>query len=413
MKAATIRPDSKNLYAWIAVLVAIIAGAAYAWTVQTIEGLGVTGLTNVMPWGLYVQFFGFLLGMGGGAIIVSAAMDAAGMQTFKSISRISIVVGVVAVALGSVFILGDLGRPERAIYFFISPNWESSMVWDMIFMILFLVLAVGYGWFSMRADLARKRSPLALGVNDVSEKALRRDRTMSRILAGGTVVVGALLANQASLTSWTLSEHEVLETLSMRLLLAPLFLLSALTSGVAVLLLVVAILSRFTDIKIASNTRESLAKMLAVLVVLNLAVLVAEAAILDFRGRVLFSVIMEGPYAPILWSAIAIGAAVPLAMLAYPRTRRLGSTVALASVLSLAGVFLIRYSLLLQGTLYPHIAYPLGIPIQAIPQTVWSTVGSYTPTFIEVIVSAGILAFGALLLTFAVKILPLKRERSA
>jgi molybdopterin-containing oxidoreductase family membrane subunit len=265
----------------------------------------------------------------------------------------------------------------------------------------------------MRADLARKRSPLALGVNDVSEKALRRDRTMSRILAGSTVVVGALLANQASLTSWTLSEHEVLETLSMRLLLAPLFLLSALTSGVAALLLVVAILSRFTDIKIASNTRESLAKMLAVLVVLNLAVLVAEAAILDFRGRVLLSVIMEGPYAPILWSAIAIGAAVPLAMLVYPRTRRLGSTVALASVLSLAGVFLIRYSLLLQGTLYPHIAYPLGIPIQAIPQTVWSTVGSYTPTFIEVIVSAGILAFGALLLTFAVKILPLKRERSA
>jgi len=412
MKAATIRPDSKNLYAWIAVLVAIIAGAAYAWTVQTIEGLGVTGLTNIMPWGLYVQFFSFLLGMGGGAIIVSAAMDAAGMQTFKSISRISIVVGVVAVALGSVFILGDLGRPERAIYFFISPNLESSMVWDMIFMILFLVLAVGYGWFSMRADLARKRSPLAFGVNDLSEKALRRDRTMSRILAAATVVAGGLVAYQASLTSWTLSEHELLEALSMRMLLAPLFLFSALASGVAALLLVVAILTRYTDVKTASGVRESMAKMLAVLVVLNLAVVIAETAIVDFRGRMLFSVIMEGPYATAFWSAIVIGVIVPLVMLAYPRTRRLGSAVTLASVLSLAGVFLIRFSLLLQGTLYPHITYPLGIPMQA-AQTVWSTVGSYTPTLIEVIVSAGILAFGALLLTFAVRTLPLKPEEMA
>jgi molybdopterin-containing oxidoreductase family membrane subunit len=412
MKTGTIQADSKKLYAWIAVLAVIIAGAAYAWTIQLAEGLGVTGLTPIMPWGLYVELFGFLLGIGGGALIVSAAMDLANVRSYAPISRISIAVGVIAAILGSVFIVGDLGRPERAVYFFTSPNLGSSMVWDMIFMILFIILAVGYGWFSMRADMARKRSPLTFGANDLSERALGRDRMMSRIFAGATVVAGALLANQASLTSWTLSEHEILEAFPLRILLAPLFLLSALASGVAALLLVVVIVSRFSAIKMPPDTRENLAKMLAVLVLLDLAVVIADMAIVGFRGRELLSVIMEGPYALELWSAIGIGEIVPLLILAYPKTRRLGSATALASLLSLAGVFLIRFVLLLQGTLYPHIAYPLGIPTQTIPQTVWSTIGNYSPTLIEVAASAGVLALGALLLTLAVKILPLGREES-
>ena len=199
----------------------------------------------------------------------------------------------------------------------------------------------------------------------------------------------------------------------MRLMLAPLFLLSALASGVALLLLVVTILPKFTDLKIEQDTRNSLAKMLAVLVALNAAVVVAETVVLGFRGRMLLSVIMEGPYGIILWSAIAIGAIVPLVILAYPGTRRMGSALVLASLLSLCGIFIIRLILLLQGRLYPNIAYPLGITVGSIPQTVWATVGSYTPTLIEIAVVAGILAFGALLVTFAVKILPLKREGPA
>jgi molybdopterin-containing oxidoreductase family membrane subunit len=388
----------------------MIAGAGYAWSIQFMEGLGVTGLTNITPWGMYVQFFNFLLGVGAGTVIVSAAMDLTNARSFTPILRISIAVGAVAAVLGSVFILGDLGRPERAIYFFISPNLGSSMVWDMIFMVLFFIAVIGYGWFSMRADLVKRRSPLALGVNDLSEPALSRDRTISRIFAGATIVAGALLANQASLTSWTLTEHQVLEGLSMRILLAPMFLVSALASGVATLLLVVTILSRFSYLKTTPVTLGSLAKLLAGLVLLNLAVVAAELAILGFRGSTLLSAMTEGPYALALWLAIASGVVVPLILLAYPSTRRLGSAVAFASLLSLSGVFLIKFCLLMQGTLNPRIAYPPGIPLQTIPQTVWATVGNYVPTSIEVSVVAGVLAFGALLFTLAVKILPLKQE---
>jgi len=199
----------------------------------------------------------------------------------------------------------------------------------------------------------------------------------------------------------------------MRTLLAPLFLVSALASGVALLLLVAVILPRFTDLKIAQNTQESLVKMLAILLVLNVVVVVAEIAVLAFRGRMLLSIINEGPYGLAFWGAIAIGAILPLVMLAYPGTRRKGSTLVLASLLSLVGIFITRLILLLQGKLYPNIAYPYGMTVGAIPQTVWATMGSYTPTWIEAAVSAGVLAAGALLFTFAVKILPLKREEIA
>lgn len=410
MKTASIQTSAKVFYGWIAVLLAIVAAAAYAWSIQFTEGLGVTGLTNITPWGTYVQFFNFLLGVGAGTVIVSAAMDLMNMRSFSSILRISIVVGAVAALLGSVFIIGDLGRPERAIYFFTSPNLGSSMVWDMIFMVLFFIAVIGYGWFSMRADLAKKRSPLALGINNVREPALGRDRTISRIFAGAAILAGALLANQASLTSWTLTEHEVLEGLSMRMLLAPLFLVSAVTSGVAALLLVVTILSKFSSLEITAETRGGLAKLLAVLVVLNLAVVGIELAVITYRGQMLLSTMMAGPYGLAVWVAIAVGVVVPLVLLAYPVTRRVVSAVALASILSLGGVFLFRFSLLMQGTVTPRIAYPPGVPLQLIPQTVWATTGNYVPTIIETSVVAGVLALGALLFTLALRVLPLKME---
>jgi len=402
-----------RLYAWIGVLIALVAFAGYAWMIQMTQGLGVTGLNNIIPWGLYVGFFGFLSGIGGGALIVSGAMNLAKVRSYASISRISIVAGALMAVLGSVFIIGDLGRPERAIYFFLSPNLGSSMVWDMLFMIPFILAAAGYGWFSMRADLAKKRSPFTLGINDLSEKSLSRDKMMTKILAAAAVVAGALLSYQASLTSWTLAEHEVVETLSMRLILAPLFLVSAIASGAALLLLVAAIVPKFTDFNISQNTMASLAKTLAVLVALNAAVVVAEIVILDFRGRMLLSVMMEGPFGLAFWAAIVVGAILPILMLAYPGTRRSAPALALASLLSLGGIFIVRLILLLQGRLYPNIAYPYGIPVGSIPQTVWSTVGAYAPTWVELAVSTGALALGALLLTFAMRILPLKQEASA
>jgi len=41
------------------------------------------------------------------------------------------------------------------------------------------------------------------------------------------------------------------------------------------------------------------------------------------------------------------------------------------------------------------------------------TVGSYAPTWVELTVSTGTLAFGALLFTIATRILPFNREVSA
>jgi len=412
MKTISIQTSSKIQYVWVALLLALIAGAAYAWSIQFTEGLGVTGLSNITPWGLYVQFFNFLVGVGGGVVMVSAAMHLANIRSFRPLLRISIALGAVAAVLGSILIMCDLGRPERAIYFFSSPNLGSSMVWDMIFMVTFLVVVVGYGWFSMRADLARRRSPLALGVNDLSEPALNRDKSVSRIFAGAALIAAALLANQASLTSWTLTEHEALKAVLTRMLLAPLFLVLALSSGVAGLLFVVLTVSKFTDLKSASETVGATAKLLAGLLLVSLAVILTEATLISFRGQTLLWVMTSGPYAQVFWMAITIGAVVPLALLVYPKTRRTGSSLAIASLLSLAGVFLIRFDLQMQGTLYPRIAYPPGIPLQMLPQTVWTTIGTYTPTTVEAGVITGVLAFGALLFTLVMKVLPLKQEVS-
>ena len=61
---------TKLLMALLALL--SVAGIA-AWIYQLVCGLGVTGMSNITSWGMYIAMFMFFVGLSAGAMIVASA----------------------------------------------------------------------------------------------------------------------------------------------------------------------------------------------------------------------------------------------------------------------------------------------------------------------------------------------------
>ena len=77
----------------------------------------------------FIAWYLFLAGMGAGAFFVSAVVDltlrvktSPRLETLSAITDGGMLLGPAAVVLGSVFLLCDLGAPERAFQVFFTPS---------------------------------------------------------------------------------------------------------------------------------------------------------------------------------------------------------------------------------------------------------------------------------------------------
>ena len=163
--------QSRGLAAWLALLVALMIVGALAFIYQFANGLVVTGMRNTVMWGQYILFFMFFIGLSAGGLIVASAGRLFGVQTFKPITRLAVLEATIAVMLAGIFILPDLGRPERVLNILLHPNFTSPMVWDITIVLIYTALSMTYVWLYARADLARRGSILAFGTGTSSGRS--------------------------------------------------------------------------------------------------------------------------------------------------------------------------------------------------------------------------------------------------
>ena len=72
---------------WLGSTVLLALLAVGAWIYQLANGLGVTGMNNVVSWGLYITFFMFFVGLSAGGLIVSSSATVFNIPAFKAIAK--------------------------------------------------------------------------------------------------------------------------------------------------------------------------------------------------------------------------------------------------------------------------------------------------------------------------------------
>lgn len=404
------RANRRLLLAWLGLLALLTAAGVAAFLYQFANGLVVTGMRNTVMWGQYILFFMFFIGLSAGGLIVASAGRLFGVRIFKPITRLAVLEATVAVMLAGIFILPDLGRPERVLNILLHPNVTSPMVWDITIVIIYTALSTTYVWLYTRADLARRGSRLAFGTG-TSEHELARDERIKSMMAWIALPAAILLH---SITAWIFG-LQISRGFWYSAIMAPLFIASALVSGLALVILLALAVRRFGRIRFDNELVAFLGGLLGVFITVEAFFVGAEFLTAAYPGAPHESGpvtrLLVGPFAPLFWMEVVVGLGVPFLILARRRTRMQPGWVAIASAIAVGGIFLHRLNLILNGLSYAPIGVEPGVSIgvwQGPTATSFAMSNWYVPTIVEWLVVFGVLALGGLLFTIAVAVLPMQ-----
>ncbi|MDP3937972.1 MAG: NrfD/PsrC family molybdoenzyme membrane anchor subunit, partial [Deltaproteobacteria bacterium] len=319
------RFDQRLLLAAIPLTLLVLV-AAYFYFVQISRGIGlVAGLNRPVFWGLYLVNCIFFVGVSTGGVVIASLVHAFGRMEFKPIARIAELMAISATVMATASLFVNLCWPTRMFYILRYPHPTSPIFWDMVNITLYMFISLTYAYLGTRADLARVMHAkpqhawlyrlLTLGYTDLSVEARRRDQRLLRMLA--VAVLFTEVAVQ-TVSAWLFGLQKA-QPGWFGGMMAPLFIVFAVVSGLAVLTVSLVATKRIVGIAIEHELVRKLGKIvLFLLPVLGYFLFVemvtvlysAEPARLDVYRAMMF-----GLYAPVFWGHLVLGLIFPILLL--------------------------------------------------------------------------------------------------
>ena len=391
---------------WIAVLAlaATVAVGIYAYVYQLERGLWVTGLNQRVSWGFYIINCVFFIGISYGGAMTSAILRLTNAKWRAPLTRLAEATAVAALLVGAVFPIIDLGRPDRFLNVLLYPQVGSPIVWDVVAIGTYMIASLVFLYLPLIPDLAIARDTLGprarrLGrIYGVLSLGWRGTPAQERALQRGIGIMAVLIIPLA------VSVHSVLAWLFAvtargawhSTIFAPLFVLAAILSGVAAVILVVAALRKVYGLQ-AFITARHFRYLSYLLVALGMAYLyfmiseyLTEGYVAGDEIAPVLESIFVGQYAPAFWSFTAGGLVLPLFLAGLPG-RFPVARACLAAVLVIAGMWLKRFLIVVPGMAGPIMPWE------------W---GRYQPTWVELAITAGAAAAIPLMLIVFFRFFP-------
>lgn len=338
------------------------------WVMQLSQGLSLTGMSTANSWGLYIAMFMFFVGLSAGGLIVASSASVFHIKRFKAVALPAIVLSTVCICLAGMFVLIDLGGIQRIWRLFTGPNFASPLVWDICVITLYLVINILY--------LVNMRRGNDRVVTIISRFALPC----------------AILVH--SVTAWIFGLQMAKEGWYSAIM-APIFVASAMDSGLALLLCVLAVLKKARIFNTSGDLMASLAGLLCTCIAVDAFFIFCEVLTMAYPGAAgaeTLALMTAGPTAPFFWFEIIGGLVIPFCVLVFAKNRERTGLVVGASVLVIAGVLCKRLWLLLTSFIVPNVQGAPGI----MSDGSWALMGSYAPTLPEVAIVLGVVSVGVL-----------------
>jgi len=399
--------DDRLRVAWYAVVGVLVAVGAYATYLRITGGMATTNLTSVVPWGAWVAFYIYFVGLSAGAFLVSTMANVFEVEGMHRIDRDALFAAVISMAVALLFVWIDLGRMDRMYFPFVWRQLTSALSWEVHAYVAYIGILVTELYFSMRIDLARvaertsglkKRfyAALALGRLDTSEGSeafdqrwLKRAGIVGIPLAifmvhGGT---GVLFAVSKARPYWNSGLFPVI------------FVISALLSGTALVMVIYVLRTRLFDgDSVDPDLLDRLAQLLIGFIIIDAALTAIETfiAIASVHPHEIetWNVIMYGPMSwSFWWFMIGFSWVFPMVLLSNRSWRRTPAVMVLAGLSVVVGIVAVRFNIV--------------VPAQVMPVMEGLPHGSYFPTVVEWGTSVGMIGVGLLLYTVGAETLPL------
>ncbi|TEU14106.1 MAG: oxidoreductase [Anaerolineales bacterium] len=288
-------------------------------------GQDVTVIYNVfhgLPLGVLIAAYFYLTGLSAGSFILSTLAYGFGMEKYKPLGKVGVVLAVILLGLAPICLIADLGQPLRFWHLFPYLNVTSVITWGTFLLTAYPLNSAIYGFFMFRGDkrltkvFATIGIPLAISVHGYT---------------------GFILALSKARALWNTA------------LMPIYFLVSAMVSGIAMMILVVIIQGKFfaTDKRVNTELLSDLGGMLIAAILLDIFLVFSDILVLltaDPEAHLSALLLLQGKFRiHFLGVEILLGSLLPVVLLALPKMRKRVLPATVAAVLTMIGVFAMRY----------------------------------------------------------------------
>jgi tetrathionate reductase subunit C len=290
-----------------------------------------------MPLGIPIALYFYLTGLSAGSFVISVISTLGGRTEYKPIGRIGAVLAPVLLILAPLMLIIDLEQPPRFWHLFLYLNLKSPITYGSFLLTLYPINGLIYAWFLFKGNTRRAKILGLIGI----PLAIATHGYTGFILALGK---GRILWSTA--------------------LMPTLFIISAMVSGMALVIIAAAIRYTYRYAHTPEGEREkdrtlilNLGKMMGGIIIADLFLVGNDILVLLTSTQEALHVahlILFGKFQPFFVGIeILLGGFLPMFLVFFPWTGRSLRGVVAASVLVMIGVMAMRYVVVVAGQFLP------------------------------------------------------------
>ncbi len=285
-----------------------------------------------MPLGIPIAAYFYLTGLSAGSFIISTFAYGFGMIKFKPLGKIGVVMAILLLVIAPMILLIDLEQPLRFWHLILYLRITSPITWGTFLLTLYPMNCMVYGYFMFKGDMKKTKFFGLIGI------------PLALMVHGYT---GFILALGKARVLWNTA------------IMPPIFLVSAMVSGLAMMILVVIIKDYIIQRKKDHDPSllYDLGKFLVVSIVLDLILIGTDLTVLltsHTEAYMAAFMLLKGGFAQLfLGVEVLLGAVIPLILLLSPFTKRWIPGLVIASILVMIGIFAMRYIMVVGGLSIP------------------------------------------------------------
>lgn len=370
---------SREYWMWLATLSIVVIFGAWRYSQQITEGLVVTGMSDQVSWGFYISNFAFLVGIAAAAVLLVIPAYIFDRKDIKDVVLVGEGMAVAAVTMAILFVIADLGRPDRLWH--LMPgigrfNWPVSLLaWDVLVLSVYLLLNLAIPFYVLFMHYRGKEPNIQLYFPFVVV-------AMFWAISIHTVTAFLFSANPAR-PFWHTS------------LLGPRFIASAFVSGPALIIVTLQTIRNVTSYPVSQTVIDTLALIMTIALQISL-FFVGVELFTDFYNEGAHAASIHylffglGGFASLqawIWLALALNVAAVVILMIHP-LRQKTLLLNIACGMAFVGIWIEK---------------GMGLVIPGFIPTPLGEIFEYVPTSTELSVSAGIWAFGILVFTLLAK----------
>jgi len=374
----------KGYWVWVFALAVCVGIGFVAYLYQLREGMWVTGMSRNVSWGFYISQFTFLVGVAASVLMVVLPFY---LHDFKAFGRITVLAQFLAVGtlvMSLLFIFSDVGMPMRILNVPLNPTPRSMLFYDTLFLPGFMLLNLIIGWTAMGAE--KREVPLQWWVKALIYLSMPWAVIMHTVTA-------FIYAGTPGRGFW------------MTAIMAPRFLVTAFAAGPALLIILCTVMKNLTRFVVTEKAIQKLVTIMLYALIIDVFFLGVEYFTVFYAHIPEYALTFEylflginGNCALVPWYwGMNIAILIAIGLLVIPGARNNRPVLVAACIIALIGLWIDKGFVLVPAAFIPN---------------VFGRIMEYPPSWVELTISLGIYALGALIITALYKVVISVKEET-